>query len=238
MALNRCMSTTLCSNFRRNFVLVFVLSLLRVTGGGVGRSPTSLKTPAQASARVQSFLSTAAPFRLVVLDNSSSRDVSLALRIAHDLNAYHRLDAEIILGYETFTERLVDSTRAATGNILIIGNTTSPSLASLLQNTQTPFRSESNALVLKDAILDEAGLGILFLHPHPQDAGSQMLFLLSTDAAGLERAGRLFPIRTGVTVPDWLITSSRADSTGAGGVLGAGVWGVDWSWNEAMSWLY
>lgn len=100
----------------------------------------------------------------MVLDNSSSRDVSLALRIAHDLNAYHRLDAEIILGYETFQERLVDSTAA--GNILIIGNAASPSLTSLLHNPQTPFRSENNVLVLKDAILDEGGLGgcSYFLH--------------------------------------------------------------------------
>ncbi|KAF8184969.1 hypothetical protein K438DRAFT_1597701 [Mycena galopus ATCC 62051] len=184
------------------------------------------RTPTQASGRIQSFLSTGAPFHLVVLDNNSSPDVSLALRIAHDLNAYHRLDAEIILGHESFQERFVDS--SMTGNILIIGNTASPSLVSLLEHPQTPFRSENGALVFKDTVLDEAGLGeplffrILFVHPHPHDANSQMLFLLSTDASGLERAGRLFPIRTGVTVPDWLITSSRADQTGAGGVLGAG----------------
>ncbi|KAJ7871501.1 hypothetical protein B0H14DRAFT_3570057 [Mycena olivaceomarginata] len=194
------------------------------------------KAPAQASARIQSFLSTDAPFHLVVLDNSSSRDVSMALRIAHDLNAYHRLDAEIILGNEAFQDRLADS--SATGNILIIGNTASPSLASLLGKQRTPFRSENNVLTFKDATFDEAGQGILFLHPHPHNATGQILFLLSTDASGLERAGRLFPIRTGVTVPDWLITSSRADETGAAGVLGAGVWGAGWSWNEAMSWLY
>ncbi|KAF7338633.1 Transmembrane protein [Mycena venus] len=196
------------------------------------------KTAAQASARIQSFLSTAAPFYLVVLDNSSSRDVSLALRIAHDLHAYHRLDAEIVLGYESFRERLADSSNTAPGNILVIGNAASPSLANMLHGQQTPFRTENNVLAIKDATLDEAGLGILFLHPRPHNADGQMLFLLSTDASGLERAGRLFPIRTGVTVPDWLITSSRADWTGAGGVIGAGVWGIGWSWNEAMSWLY
>ncbi|KAJ7236724.1 hypothetical protein B0H12DRAFT_124090 [Mycena haematopus] len=195
------------------------------------------KPPAQASGRIQSFLSTDAPFHLVVLNNSGSRDVSLALRIAHDLNAYHRLDVEIILGHKSFRERLADN-RGVVGNILIIGNTASPSLASMLENPQTPFRSENNVLMFKDEVLDEPGQGILFLHPHPHDANGEMLFLLSTDASGLERVGRLFPIRTGVTVPDWLITSSRADQIGAGGVLGAGVWGAGWSWNEPMSWLY
>ncbi|KAF7359398.1 Transmembrane protein [Mycena sanguinolenta] len=197
---------------------------------------SSQKLPAQVSGRIQSFLSTSAPLHLVVLDNTSSRDVSMALRIAYDLNAYHKLDAEIILGPESFQERLVAS--GAVGNILLIGNTRSRSLASILENPQTPFRIENNVLVFKDEILDEPGQGILFLHPHPRDPNGQMLFLLSTDASGLERAGRLFPIRTGVTVPDWLITSSRADQTGAGGVLGAGVWSAGWSWNEPMSWLY
>ncbi|KAJ6606577.1 hypothetical protein DFH09DRAFT_1242069 [Mycena vulgaris] len=187
----------------------------------------------QVSARIQSFLSTTAPFRLVVLDNSSSRDISLALRIAHDLNAYHRLDAEII-------PRVPDRFGDSPGNILIIGRTSSPLLPELLESSETPFRMENNLLVIRDTIIDEAGLGILFLHPHPENTKGQMLFLLSTDAAGLERAGRLFPIRTGVTVPDWLIISSRAEQTGAGGVIGAGVWGTGtgWTWNEAMSWLY
>ncbi|KAJ7470355.1 hypothetical protein FB451DRAFT_1038083 [Mycena latifolia] len=199
--------------------------------GGSGASPQKISP--QVSARMQSFLSTHAPFRLVVLDNSSSRDTSLALRIAHDLNAYHRLDAEIVLGYAGLKD-LGDSA----GNILIISNATSLLLAKMLENPKTPFRMEQNLLVLRDTVLDDAGLGILFLHPHPQNINGQMLFLLSTDAAGLERAGRLFPIRTGVAVPDWLITSSRAEQAGAGGVIGAGVWGTGWSWNEPMSWLY
>ncbi|KAK7023879.1 transmembrane protein [Favolaschia claudopus] len=196
---------------------------------------SSEKTPGHVPTRIQSFLSTNAPFNLVVLDSNNTRDISLALRIAHDLNAYHRLDAEIISGHETFQERLASGTK---GNILIIGNAASPSLASILQHPKTPFRIEHNVLMLKDAVLDEPGLGILFTHPHPHEVNSQMLFLVATDAAGLERGGRLFPIRTGVTVPSFVITSSRADSIGAAGVLGAGVWGGDWSWNSAISWLY
>ena len=39
---------------------------------------------------------------------------------------------------------------------------------------------------------------------------------------GLERAIRLFPIRTGVLSPDWLVVDGRADTIGAAGVQGAG----------------
>lgn len=200
MKSNHSVPTALSSNFHRNFVLV--LSRFRRKGGRAGRSESALiqscsclyrfqsevpdqKAPAQASARIQSFLSTDAPFHLVVLDNSSSRDVSMALRIAHDLNAYHRLDAEIILGNEAFQDRLADG--SATGNILIIGNTASPSLASLLGKQRTPFRSENNVLTFKDATFDEAGQGgflsaflpsrclkpMEFRHTVPSSASSQ-----------------------------------------------------------------
>lgn len=49
-----------------------------------------------------------------------------------------------------------------------------------------------------------------------------MLFICGTDEAGLERALRLFPFRTGVTVPDWLFVGEEADQLGAAGVVGAG----------------
>ncbi|KAJ7445786.1 hypothetical protein B0H11DRAFT_2086878 [Mycena galericulata] len=176
------------------------------------------KATNQASARIQSFLSTSAPFRLVVLDETNTQHNSLALRIAHDLNAYHRLDAEIISGYAA----LPDELEGNMGNILIVGDASSPVLAKMLENSETPFRVENDRLSLMENTFDDPGLGILFLHPHPQNGDGQVLFILSTDSAGLERAGRLFPIRTGVTVPDWLITSRRAEQIGAGGVIGAG----------------
>ncbi|KAJ7632248.1 hypothetical protein FB45DRAFT_744737 [Roridomyces roridus] len=184
----------------------------------------------QATGRIQSFLSTSAPFRLVVLDPASTHHNSVALRIAHDLNAYHRLDAEIFLGADGFDKY--------EGNILIIGDVSSPAVAQALHDSQTPFGMENNRLTLRENTFEEPGLGLLFLYPHPVNSDGRMLFLLSTDESGLERAARLFPIRTGVTVPDWIITSSRADQTGAAGVLGAGVWGARWNWNIAMSWLY
>lgn len=50
-----------------------------------------------------------------------------------------------------------------------------------------------------------------------------MLFISATDTYGIEQAARLFPFRTGVAIPDWLvIDSGRAENFGAAGVLGAG----------------
>lgn len=49
-----------------------------------------------------------------------------------------------------------------------------------------------------------------------------MLFILSENTVALERAGRLFPIRTGVAVPDWVVIGHRTEEVGAAGLEGAG----------------
>ncbi|CAK5279385.1 unnamed protein product [Mycena citricolor] len=197
---------------------------LRVTGD------TSTNVGMTLPGRVQMFLSTPGPFQLIVLDKSNSRHLSLALRIAHDLNAYHRLDAEILMGYQSDTQ--------PKGNVLIISDTHDPELAMLMKNSPTPFHVTNDGLSVRHRPLDQSGLGVLFLHPHPNNPNSRLLFLLGSDNEGLERAARLFPIRTGVAVPDWVITTALADQVGAAGILGAGVYGLNWSWNEATSWLY
>lgn len=66
---------------------------------------------------------------------------------------------------------------------------------------------------------------------------AKMLLLQSTDTSdtGLERVTRLFPIRTGVPVPDWIIVGGDG-SKGEANVIAAGLWDSEWNWNEAMSW--
>lgn len=49
-----------------------------------------------------------------------------------------------------------------------------------------------------------------------------MVLIIGESAEALERAARLFPIRTGITVPSWVILGSGMDEMGAAGVSGAG----------------
>ncbi|KAJ3937435.1 MAG: hypothetical protein NXY57DRAFT_1045445 [Lentinula lateritia] len=51
----------------------------------------------------------------------------------------------------------------------------------------------------------------------------------------IDRAARLFPIRTGVPVPDWIMIGGD-DGRGEGNVIAAGLWDSEWNWNKAMSW--
>jgi hypothetical protein len=61
----------------------------------------------------------------------------------------------------------------------------------------------------------------MFLHQHPIYPRANMLFILGGNS-GIESVARLFPMRTGVTVPDWLVVNADAHKVGAGGITGAG----------------
>jgi len=204
--------------------------------GGRVWQVTSRKNSVQLSSRMQAILTTAGPIVLVVSEAAHMNEMSVALRISHDLDMYHKLDSEIVSSSEAL-QRL-DTQKLGGGNIVVVGDTTSPFLRMLLKQPKTPFRLDGRKLVLDRRTIDGPELGIMFLHPHPTNPLGKVLCLLSTDEAGLERAARLFPIRTGIAVPDWIVLGKNADNAGAAGVIGAGVWGRNWSWNGPMSWLY
>lgn len=74
----------------------------------------------QLSGRMQAVLATAAPISLIVADRTPSRDLSIALRMAHDLNKYHKLDSEIIRSSEVW-QRCEDGSLGG-GNMVIVGD--------------------------------------------------------------------------------------------------------------------
>jgi hypothetical protein len=67
---------------------------------------------------MQTVLATAAPLLLIVPDDIPAHELSIALRIAHDLNVYHKLDGEIIRSSEAM--RRVKENRLNIGNIVVI----------------------------------------------------------------------------------------------------------------------
>jgi len=185
--------------------------------------------------RAQSILMSPGPLTIIVPEKTSTRELSIALRIAHDLGVYHRLDAAIVQGSEIRSSW--ESGVLQPGNLIVIGRPNSSFAAWLIAQNKTPFTSDEDGLSLNGYRLKNPDLGVVFLHPHIHP-DSSVLFVLGTDDHGLERAARLFPIRTGVATPDWLVIGGAADCVGAAGVLGAGVWGRNFSWNSAMSWIY
>ncbi|ETW85653.1 hypothetical protein HETIRDRAFT_150141 [Heterobasidion irregulare TC 32-1] len=228
------------------------------------RGAAALLAP-QPSGRLATILQSAGPLTIVVPAlHASSRALSVAHRLAHDLDVYHKLDAEIVADGAAL-QRL-GAGELGPGNVVVVGMGGSGDAAAegrfarqVLGLGKTAFGMDDGAmLTLRGQRLDEpsqgesAGtqgrvsgerreltlfsLGAIFLHPHPTNSSASMLFMIGSDLSGLERIARLFPIRTGISLPDWLVIEGEADTSGAAGVQAAGLWDAEWSWKEVVSW--
>ncbi|KAH9901635.1 hypothetical protein C8Q73DRAFT_678452 [Cubamyces lactineus] len=207
----------------------FTLLLSREDGQWTPHSPGSIRA-SPPMGRVANILSSKGPITIVIASKQTSRELSAALRLAHNLNVYHKLDAEIVDDKEA-ADKITEPSQ--TGNTILLG--LGEVATSTLQQRRIAFGVADGVLSLRGRLINEDGTAALILHPHPSREDALLLLMHGTDAIGLERALRLFPIRTGITVPDWIIVTRQADERGTAGVEGAGVWGNDWSWNEAMS---
>ncbi|KAL7283150.1 hypothetical protein ACG7TL_002576 [Trametes sanguinea] len=207
------------------------LTLAKNVDGQWTPYPEDIARPSPLTGRLANVLNSAGPITIVIPTKNPSRELSVALRLAHNLNVYLKVDADIIDDEEA--KRNMENSSFGSGNMIVLG--LSNFARTVLNERKTAFGVVDGALSLKGRLLNQPSMAALFLHPHPTHAESLALFIHGTDSSGLERALRVFPIRTGVTVPDWIFLGSQADSVGTGGVEGAGVWGNDWGWNEAMS---
>ncbi|EPQ58538.1 hypothetical protein GLOTRDRAFT_36458, partial [Gloeophyllum trabeum ATCC 11539] len=175
----------------------------------------------QPSGRMSTALSSKGPVLIVISDTRETRSLSVALRLAHVLNLYHKLDAEIIT--DDHLMRLVQEDQVGGGTLVVIGNTSGNFTTWCLGRGETPFAIQGTALALQGRSLGGDSVGAIFLHPHPTRSDDNVVFMLADDPLTLERVVKLFPVRTGVTVPDWLVISgSSIDQRGAAGVKGAG----------------
>ncbi|KAF9301493.1 hypothetical protein BGZ74_006630 [Mortierella antarctica] len=78
----------------------------------------------------------------------------------------------------------------------------------------------TSAFEIEGKDFKEPGTGLLMIRPW----GSHNLAMIiaGVDDQGLETAARLFPKRTGLLVPDWVVTGPEMPWKGAGGILAAG----------------
>ena len=104
----------------------------------------------QPPSRLQQILSSRNHIVFIVPD-VQSRELSVALRIAHDLNVYHRLDAEIVLESEVLPSLGLGSW--SEGNIVFIGKPSSVLVQRVLGDEKTPFEARVSGLGLNNQAL-------------------------------------------------------------------------------------
>lgn len=169
---------------------------------------------------MSNILLSAGPIHVVISSKEHPSSLSAATRLAHALNVYHKLDVSILDAAEALSS--LERGSLGESNMIILGDSSNALLAHILKMQQTPFRLGEQGLSLNGRKFAE-GTSAVFLHPHPTSAAALVLVMYADSEAGMERALRLFPLRTGLTIPDWIVVNEQADSRGAGGVQAAGL---------------
>ncbi|CAG8568986.1 1077_t:CDS:10 [Cetraspora pellucida] len=145
--------------------------------------------------------------------------LEVAQEIAHSWYLYGRGDAEIFMDSEFITKgnKLVDNIK---GNLVLLGGS--------YENYVTRFLLKSRFNEVKFNRYGSFSLK----HKTFSDSGCA-----GTDHKGLDQVTKLFPKRTGVPIPDWIIVGPESAWKGAGGLLGAGFWDNKWKFNDAIGYL-
>ncbi|KZV94079.1 hypothetical protein EXIGLDRAFT_737520 [Exidia glandulosa HHB12029] len=179
------------------------------------RSPTRPVGP------VSHALDTASTITIVVPNDAhDSQCRSAALRLSNALLTYLALDVQIVSAADA-------TARVENGTTIVLSageDEFNDYIPHSLGDGATPFSIEPGKITLSGYTIDDPSTGALFAHPHTGRPGSRTVYVVGTDASGFERALRLFPWRTGIPVPEWIVIGQDADSMAAGGVLGAGFW--------------
>lgn len=161
---------------------------------------------------------------------------SVAERWAHDLLVYTTLPVRIVKA-EDF-----DSGQLYSGRYMVFlggyNEHRRSSAISMIEHFPSTGEDDVWEFSVHGQVFGEKGTAILYSIPHPRHEKTGKAMVISgTDVEGIERAGRLLPVRTGLAVPEWIVVGQDADRFGAGGVIGAGWYDNRWEWSPEMSYL-
>ncbi|BFZ61115.1 hypothetical protein YB2330_002173 [Saitoella coloradoensis] len=140
------------------------------------------------------------------------------LDIASDIarGFYNYFGMDVRVAYED----QVDSEECC-GNIIALGNADRNSVVAEAFGRQAPaIRFLKNGYVVGDAQYSRPGTGVIFVHPYQ---GRLMLNVAGLDEAGLRRAARLIPYRTGSGQPDFAIVGEGTEN-----IKGLGFFDEEW----------
>jgi hypothetical protein len=152
----------------------------------------------------------------------------LALRIAQNLYTYFGAEVDIRFDYE------VDDL-SLDGNVISLGMEDENVYLQSVEASRSlmrpfPITTKTGAIYVNDTMAGHTyrgnGVGAIYLHPLRR---SRLLMVIcGVDQKGLELAAKLFPYRTGVGQPDWIIVGSKMGNEGMRGVEAMGYYSNLW----------
>lgn len=169
--------------------------------------------------------------------NSCSEFDRVASRIAQNLFTYFGAEVDIRYDYET-EDALLD------GNVISLGTSDQNSYLQQISRPPHvmhpfPIHTRKGRMEVKDSrgfhYYEGAGIGAIYLHPLAKSRLA--LIICGTDEEGLDKAARLFPYRTGVGQPDWVIVGPKMGVHGMQGVEAIGYFSNLWDIEETVSYF-
>ncbi|KAF3921395.1 hypothetical protein ABW21_db0200338 [Orbilia brochopaga] len=149
-----------------------------------------------------------------------------AMEISQNLFQYYSADTEVLSSADHDEED-------RHGNMILMGKFDPSYLPEELQAKFPVSQAEDEAITFR------LPTGEMITYPHQPALGLILLFPLpgtervgvwiwGSDVVGLRRAARLFPIRTGVSQPDFILLGPESGWKGAAGALALGVFDSKW----------
>jgi hypothetical protein len=177
-------------------------------------------------------------FTIVIgtLDKTSrSHFDRVASGIAQNLFTYFGAEVDIRNDFEV-DDTLID------GNVISLGTNDQNSYFQQISRRPHithpyPIYPRKGRIEVKDSKgfhhYEGAGIGAIYLHPLARSRLA--LVVAGTDGEGLDRAVKLFPYRTGVGQPDWIIAGPKMGVEGMQGVEAMGYFSNFWEIEESVS---
>ncbi|KAG8951110.1 hypothetical protein FRC04_006769 [Tulasnella sp. 424] len=199
--------------------------------------PSSKTAPPSQTGPISRILVSNQPITIVA-PKGDDACFSAAKRLSWVLYTYLSLDSRIVADAEALAELHAEADMQGSVIVLSQGSAWNEYGREVLRRQPSEFRfGTSGGSAAGEFELDgrrrfdERGTGLMFMH------GSNHLFMHGTDADGLERVLRAFPVRTGTPNPEWTVIGKEAEVKSLGGILGAGFWDLDGKESPMMSWL-
>ncbi|KAG8701838.1 hypothetical protein FRC09_005109 [Ceratobasidium sp. 395] len=168
------------------------------------------------------ILTSSTTISIIVPSTPNAYYQSLALRLAHNLYVYLKLDCAILNDKEALAHR------PPTGSVIVIGGYTNK--YGLHVRSSSLQALPDGTISISNAVYNRPGTAALSLFRNH-------LYMDAVDEAGYERALQAFPLRTGVPGPEWAILGEECNEKSYGGVYATGFWDRQGLFSDVMSHL-
>ena len=158
------------------------------------------------------------------------------MNIAQNLYLYIGAEVDIRFDYEADDGSL-------DGNVISLGmedeNTYLQVIGGSHLKNPFPIQANKQAIYINDTNINRIyhgeGIGAIYLHPLARSRA--LIIICGTDEVGLEKAAKLFPYRTGVGQPDWIVVGSKMGVQGMQGVKAMGYYSNLWDIEAGVSYF-